>query len=344
MSILLDGIIFSLQRHGGISVYFKNLIKALVEEGVQHTVLLYSERLQSLSPTEHVSDVKFEASRVFERIRNCRLKVDPQVFHSSYYRLPEIKKVPSVVTVHDFVNEKYNMGPKKWVHSHLKFSAIRSAQHIICISETTKRDLLSYVEIRPWQELHVVYNGVSETFRPNLNDFSCGNFMLFVGQRSGYKNFKFLLNAMRFLPDIRLICVGGGAFSKNELGGVEDKTVNRIKHVGYVSDEELNELYNNAICLVYPSLYEGFGIPVVEAMRAGCPVISVDCSSVLEIGKDALIVTRSDDPKDLASSILAALSTDREYIIRRGMEIAGKYSWALTHRKTIDIYKKLANI
>ena len=106
MSILLDGIIFSLQRHGGISVYFKNLIKALVEEGVQHTVLLYSERLQSLSPTEHVSDVKFEASRVFERIRNCRLKVDPQVFHSSYYRLPEIKKVPSVVTVHDFVNEK----------------------------------------------------------------------------------------------------------------------------------------------------------------------------------------------------------------------------------------------
>ncbi len=342
MSILLDGIIFSLQKHGGISVYFKSLIKSIAKEGIQHTLMLSPEGLNSFGPRNHNSDVEVYRSRFLERIRNCPTKEGARVFHSSYYLLPESKEIPYVVTVHDFVNEKYNVGPKKLAHSHLKFSAIRAAQQIICVSESTRRDLLNYVEVKPWQELHVIHNGVSEIFHPVRNDFNCGNFMLFIGQRSGYKNFKFLLNAMRSLHDIELICVGGGRLLASELNGVDLNIVKRIKHLGYVDDDKLNELYNNAICLVYPSLYEGFGIPVIEAMRAGCPVVSVDCPSVVEVGKDALIVARSDDPKDLAASILRTMSQDRERIILRGIEIAGEYSWALTHSKTIDVYRKLA--
>jgi mannosyltransferase len=89
---------------------------------------------------------------------------------------------------------------------------------------------------------------------------------------------------MELLPDFELHCVGGGPLQPSELAGIPDSVIRRVRHVGFVDDETLNELYNQAVCLLYPSSYEGFGIPVVEAMRAGCPVVSVACKAVMEVG------------------------------------------------------------
>ncbi len=209
----------------------------------------------------------------------------------------------TVVTVHDFVYERYMNGPKKWVHVIQKNAAIRAAQAIICVSESTKQDLLHFVGINPDQSIHVIYNGVSDIFQPLDIVLSNSPFILFVGQRGGYKNFNRLLDAMPYLPDYELHCVGGGAFRSDELKGISETVVRRVRHLGFVTDEVLNVLYNRAVCLAYPSSYEGFGIPVIEAMKAGCPVVSVDCKAVLEVGRDALSVVCDDAPRGMLSTL-----------------------------------------
>ena len=336
--IALDGIIFSIQKYGGISVYFNQLIKYLGEHDVANIVYLENPLKQKLNPSSNF--VNREA-RFFERYMDCRLDEKPSVFHSSYYRKPSKSYVPSVVTVHDFIYEKYQSGAKKWVHSLQKFSSIRSAEAIICISESTKNDLLEFVEGVETKKIHVIHNGVSNVFRRLGASTSSRPYVLFVGQRSGYKNFNLILATMTYLPDFELRCVGGGDIRPDELDGLSQSVVDRVRHLGFVLDEQLNDLYNHATCLVYPSSYEGFGIPVIEAMKAGCPVVCVDCKAVLEVGMDALSVVYDGDPKTMANAILNTLSSSRANLIGRGLAVAQGYSWNITHRQTLDIYRSL---
>jgi mannosyltransferase len=108
-----------------------------------------------------------------------------------------------------------------------------------------------------------------------------------------------------------------------------------------VDDATLNQLYNHAICLVYPSSYEGFGIPVAEAMRAGCPVVSVACKAVMEVGGDALTIAEELDPKAMADAILKTVSSGRSDLIERGLSVAAAYSWEKTHARTLAVYRSL---
>jgi mannosyltransferase len=147
---------------------------------------------------------------------------------------------------------------------------------------------------------------------------------------------------MEFLPDLELRCVGGGALRPEELAAVPAGTQRRIKHLGFVTDEALNEHYNRALCLVYPSSYEGFGIPVVEAMRAGCPVVSTRCKAVLEVGGVALTVAGDAEPRALADAVLRlTLDAYRRQVVSAGLDIAKQYSWDKTHDATLAVYKSL---
>jgi mannosyltransferase len=101
-------------------------------------------------------------------------------------------------------------------------------------------------------------------------------------------------------------------------------------------------LYNQAVCLLYPSSYEGFGIPVVEAMRAGCPVVSVECKAVMEVGGDALTIAEGLDPRALADAIIKTTSSDRKNLIEKGLSMAQTYSWEKTHAKTLEVYRSLS--
>src|SRR5262249_37547013 len=131
----LDGIIFSLQRHGGISVYFRALIEYLSCHRADTTLMIEKPARQEEIQQHSSIQIEYRAARSFERYRPCRVGATASVFHSSYYRLPERDGIPTVTTVHDFVYERYAQGPRRWVHIAQKHRAIRAAQAVICISE-----------------------------------------------------------------------------------------------------------------------------------------------------------------------------------------------------------------
>ena len=344
MNIYIDGIIFSLQLQGGISVYFKQLLSYLHLARVPARWLFDGSINQDLyiSSSSPITTV-YRSGRLIERYRPCRVPTGGAVFHSSYYRLPSQRGLPTVVTVHDFIYERYQRGPRQWIHTAQKNAAIRAAQAVICISESTKQDLLEFVGETPGQKIYVIHNGVDDIFNNLTLEPPVRPFVLFVGQRGGYKNFSLALAGMAFLPDLELQCVGGGPIRPEELKSVPDAVAKRVRHLGFVSDKELNILYNHALCLVYPSSYEGFGIPVVEAMRAGCPVVSMDCKAVLEVGRDALTIVPDRDPRAMADAILKTASSERSSLIQKGLSVAQGYSWDATHCKTLEIYRSLGD-
>jgi mannosyltransferase len=342
MTLTIDGIIFSLQRQGGISIYFHKLLEHLKLQSTHATLLLEHPARQDVGGYGTRVSVIGRRARLLERYRSCRVSAGVSVFHSSYYRLPSIINMPSVVTVHDFVYERYAKGPKRWVHMHQKHAAIRAAQAVICVSEATRQDLIEFIGEIPGQTVHVIHNGVSEIFRPLSLAQTPAPYVLYVGERRGYKNFKLLLAAMEFLPDLELHCVGGGDLRAEELVAAPASARHRIRHLGFVTDEALNEHYNRALCLVYPSSYEGFGIPVAEAMRAGCPVVSTRCKAVLEVGGDALTVAADTDPCALADAVLRLSNVEyRNQVVSRGFEISRHFSWDRTHEGTLDVYRSL---
>lgn len=350
MRLHIDGIIFSLQRYGGISVYFRELLQRMPAD---QAVLTLEAPTQQSDLTEGLCNVRTltRQSRPLERVRPCRTpdRQAVDVFHSTYYRRPRHASQTSVVTVHDFVHEHYVPGPKGRLRRWLINSAVRQAEHIICISQATRDDLMRFAPVRADQKISVIHNGVADGFAPlepqGLADKASAEppFMLFVGQRGGYKNFGLALAALAHLPDVHLHCVGGGAFSEAEFDGISAETRSRVRHAGFVDDSTLNRLYNRALCLIYPSAYEGFGIPVLEAMRAGCPVVCIDCRAVVEVGGEALSI--SDDPKDPAALARAVLRVaggeGRAQLRKLGLARSHLFSWDRCAQETFAVYQSL---
>lgn len=343
MKLTIDGIIFSLQKHGGISVYFRELLLHLLKKEIFIDLSIELPAVQTFPSLYTRLSVNGRAARTFERFLSCRVDNDVSVFHSSYYRKPSRRDIPTVVTVHDFTYERFRSGPAKWTHVWQKHSAIRQAQAIICISDSTYDDLLKFVGVRPDQTVHIIPNGVSPCFMPTTVGLPPRPFMLFVGERRGYKNFVLALAALEFLPDLELHCVGGGALRDNEFSVSSPNVRARVKHLGYVSDDALNTAYNQAVCLIYPSRYEGFGIPVVEAMKAGCPVVCVNCKAVVEVGGHAIERLDDEDPMALALAVSRLLEpVYRAKRIAAGLDRASMYDWALCHDQTLAVYSSLS--
>ncbi|CUA91543.1 glycosyltransferase family 4 protein [Comamonas thiooxydans] len=340
MKIFLDGIVYSIQNFGGISVYFNELIRTLENEICNFQITTYNDKKQNPFPSN--SEVT-ENSRFLERYRNCKINSDEfDIFHSTYYRNPENRKIKNIVTVHDFVYEHYNNGLRKFVHSYQKFSSIRNADRIICISEATKKDLLHFLPHIDESLIDVIYNGVSNTYRPeNISHSEDRPFLLFIGARSGYKNFHVAAKALEHLKDFKLVCVGGGKLSESDLSGLPSSIQGRIEHAGFLSEEAINHLYNQAFCLVYPSSYEGFGIPVAEAMQAGCPVVTSKCEAVIEVGQESLTVVEKLDAFEFAKNIERLFEKEyRQKKIESGLVLSKKYDWRKTHQHTLDVYRK----
>lgn len=349
MHLQMDGIIFSLQRHGGISVLFRELLLRLGGADFRTTLSL-EQPLQQDAPPANGSGLSVEArpARTGERFRACRPVPAATVFHSTYYRLPAQRRLPTVVTVHDFAYERCVGGWRAAAHRWLKHAAIRQAQAIVCVSQATRDDLLEFVGVRPGQSLHVVYNGVSENYRP-LGDAAaqgppgapCVLFVLFVGQRGRYKNFALAAAALEHLPGLELHCVGGGPLAPAETAHVSAAVRSRIRHLGAVDDARLNALYNAAVCLLYPSAYEGFGIPVAEAQRAGCPVVGLDTPAVREVGGAGLTVA-APHPAALAEAVRSLLEPSlRAERAAAGFVAAARFSWARHFQESLAIYRAL---
>lgn len=347
VSITIDGIIFSLQNFGGISVYFAELIRYLQQQNEIDLRVDFFGRPNALG----ISDIKssdnasFHGKRLLERYRKANCRNQKSVFHSSYYRQSKAHAMPSVVTVHDFYYERFRTGLPRLVHSLQKYSAIRTADAIICVSQATADDLAEFVGISPRQSLHIIHNGVGEAFTPSTQESYNSFQLLFVGARTDYKNFRTVLRALQKLPEHRLICIGGGAITQQELDGFSETEKRRIKHIPYVSDVELAGLYRTSLCLLYPSSFEGFGIPVAEAMKCGCPVIGLkSCTAVEEIAGSALVGINDNDPTLLAEAVESLHdSSFRSSVVQTGNKTAAAFSWSATHEKTLSVYRTLCD-
>tara|TARA_R110002050_G_scaffold242271_6_gene378660 strand:+ start:12060 stop:13049 length:990 start_codon:yes stop_codon:yes gene_type:complete len=321
--IVYDMIIKRVNPGGGIDVLFDALIKNCQASELDIFCIFGEEKKRSFS---RYLDVK------------CPLQ---GIFHSTYYRLPqERKKFDVVTTVHDFTYEKYSSGLKRFVHTSQKSRAIEKSDKVICVSNNTKLDLIGYFPDIDEDSISVVYNGVSDFYYPMKGGGAENDFILYVGGRSGYKNFISLVLALAESLSYSLVCVGGGGFSKAEIEFMNRYIPLRYRHAGYVSEYDLNYLYNTAHCLVYPSLYEGFGIPVVESFKAGCPVVATESSSITEIAAGAAFLTKNASAEELLSGILAFENSKyRSFMISEGLKIADRFSWETCFQKTLEVYK-----
>lgn len=328
--IYFDEIIKSLQGNGGVSVYFENIVSRMSHQNISYEVV----------------SAPRGAMKWLSRYRRCHVQKKNSssskvLFHSSYYRLPSDSSMSVVTTVHDFTYELMVPGLKRWIHSWQKNKAIRNSDIVICVSQNTANDLMHYCPIDP-NRIRVIHNGVAEAYFP-LPDTD-GKFLsknvLFVGARGGYKNFNLAVEAVSAIADLELHIVGGGALSKQECKQLDLFLPGRYRWLGSLSDKELNFAYNSAYALLYTSSYEGFGIPVIEAMRAGCPVIAVNASSIPEVAGDAALLVEHAS-SELFSVALQRVSALRDELRQAGFKQAEKFSWERCFNETLAVYKEL---
>lgn len=307
MNVIADNIIFSLQRYGGISVVWNELLqRARADQDLVLTELDYRTNRKP---------------RFMERYRIPDFNAPtPAIFHSSYFRILPQPGVANVTTVHDLTYHYYRRGLAKTVHLWEEERALRYSEAVICISENTRRDLL---KCYPWLDSNrvtVVYNGVGETFRP-LPEVQKKGYLLFIGNSTvPYKRFDVAQEVAR-LTGLELVTAAN------------------------VSLEQLNTLYNEALCLLYPSDYEGFGLPLLEAQKAGCPVIAQRHSSIPEVLGDSGLMVAHDTPQRMAQEMVdlvrQLLSGPTQDIITAGLANARRFSWDKTYEQTKQVYENI---
>ena len=263
---------------------------------------------------------------------------------------------PFIVTVHDLIRCCFNFNPKtisQRILLNLDIKYIKRASHIIAVSEKTKSDLVKYLNI-PERKISVIYNGVDHNiFKPYNVKLLDQPYILCVGSERPRKNLGRLFEAFATLrhdfPELKLVNVGGPGRSKQFRSDTMKKLsslgiTKNVIFVGYISNLDLACYYSSAALLAYPSLYEGFGLPPLEAMACGCPVVTSNTSSLSEVVGEAGIMV---DPYDTYSLVQAMrqVLTDKELrdnMVRAGLEQSKKFSWEKTAELTMRVYKKVA--
>lgn len=354
MKIIYDHQIFTSQNQGGPSRYFVELIKELIILKNEPIIIspihnnIYLKKILSKYKKESFSEInKNYATQMYNDVISKYYfnKLDYDLYHLTYYNNCISTKKPKVVTVYDLIHEKYmdefNLKelPKKKI--------LKNIDHFICISNNTKNDLIKYYNIDE-KKISVTYLAsfinTSKTEELHFNK----PFFLYVGSRKRYKNFKLLLQSYSCLPEIKknfdIVCFGGGSFLKEEIDYmnklfIDPKNIQQIEG----SDENLIALYRNSEALIYPSQYEGFGLPILEAMTCGCPVLSSNSSSLPEVYGDAALTFENNSVENLSNCIkkIVTDSTYKNLLIGKGYKQVNKFSWKKCAQETSNIYENL---
>lgn len=344
MKIHFDNIIYSLQRAGGISTYWSALIFRLLRDRypVHFTESVHQNisRAELNIPKEQL-ELRHKQSVWLDRFRSLAFKAekDPFIFHSSYNRISYHPKARQVVTIHDFVHEKFYKGARRYLHLHQKNKAIKSAHRIIAVSENTKKDLLAFHPYLSPDSIKVIYNGVSDDFFPlNLAPVA-KPYLLFIGSRAYYKNFKFVIHLLSRMKEFELYIVGA-ALTAAETKLLQQQLPYRWKMFHNIDNQNLNIVYNQAYALIYPSAYEGFGIPLLEVMKTGTPFVALKSSSIPEVAGSAGVLVESLDVEAFEAAIYS-IADKKDEMIASGLLQAGHFSWEKCYQETLNVYQEL---
>jgi len=354
--------VFYLQKYGGISVYWNELITYLINHKINETRYLeilaeqskYNERT-TISKDQILYDrrLPLEVLRYLP-IHNVRISA-PAIIHSSYYRYSKDANIKNIITVYDFTYEYFRKGIAKFIHHLQKGYAIKNADGIICISESTKNDLLKYYPNTDKRKIKVIHLASSDSFYKKnsiqirnryFNQYSNKKIISFVGNRIYYKNFMVAIEVIKRLPsEYHLLIIGGGNLTTREKQSLLSVT-DKYTHLNNINTNELNDIYNMSFCYLYPSEYEGFGIPILEAMQAGCPVICQHKSSIPEVyGIVENIVQKVNDINEYCLNIRKLENSKyRKKIIKQGYENSKNFSWEKTCTETIEFYKYIETL
>src|SRR5437867_12411034 len=255
------------------------------------------------------------------------------VLHCPTYRGPLRSRVPLVVTVHDLAVLRHPETFNRWTRSYsprVVPRVLRAARGVIAVSEFTRRELIELLAV-PEARIHVVPNAVEDEFTQD-GPAELGEYVLAVGTLEPRKNLDRLVEAVRRI-DTELRIVGARGWGGIEVAG------NGVRWLGEVSDAELARLYRGAACVAYPSLYEGFGIPVLEAMACGAPVVTTRGTAMEEVADGAAVLVDAHDPAEIAAGIAQAVA-DRVQLVAKGLERARLFRWDAVAAATVGVYRE----
>lgn len=382
MKILYDHQAFTMQYYGGVSKCFCELIKHKQDDVNCEISIVQSNNthLRESNIIPNLQAVNFDfhsflpnlnfkgkhwiyknfiscidlfhaAEKVNENISLCALKKGNfDIFHPTFfsdYFLPHINNKPFVITIHDMTPEiypEYFLKPSD--ESHRKKNLCEKATAIIAVSHQTKYDLMRIFGIED-KKIHVVYHGSPNVMTFGVKGLIDGEYFLYVGQRNAYKNFSQTLIDFSVFhskhKDVKFVCTGS-PFNKKEQ--IEIAKLNLQSNVIYVkvSDCEMMALYQNAIAFIYPSLYEGFGMPILEAFANKCPVLLNKKSCFPEIGGDAALYFESECQKsnlvEIMEYIYNCTSTERIDIKEKGYNRSKDFTWEQSAKYLSEAYNK----
>jgi glycosyltransferase involved in cell wall biosynthesis len=378
MKIIYDHQAFSFEEYGGISRYFSELMKcSSIDPSIEHKLLIkYSNNnyipenviVKRFSPKHRFKG----RNRIIEYINRYYSKSslnsdkDYDLFHPTYYDpyfLKAIDDTPFIITIHDFAHESFpgSFNKLDYTARYKKILALE-ADRIIAISEFTKNDIMKNYGV-PESKIDVIYhassissineqhpitkmNNVSTEYEVNKSLQLPENFILYIGKRNTYKNFPFFLKAFKEVLSQKnnyyVVCVGGGKFNRNEINLLEKlHLTDKIMQIN-ADDKSLGYIYSKANVFVFPSLYEGFGIPVLEAFSCGCPAVLSNNTALPEVGGNAALYFDPENIDNLTMVLLKILGDPelRNKLKKEGIERAKLFSWEKTAKKTFEVYKK----
>jgi glycosyltransferase involved in cell wall biosynthesis len=375
MRIALDGNVIQ-ERLDGVSRYAFNLANAL-----SSTVLAQDELFVLYEPGDtrgqfRIEDLAAHPSLVLRPVSglsrptgqvalaNALRAVEAEVYHSPYRLFNVLTSLPTVITIHE-LSMLHPEGRTRgdWLGKLAQFSQqaqlsiVRRAEAIICVSEFIKRELLQALDIPP-ERVHVVYNGVDHSrfhprYRPEARQRAARilgiepPYVLALATEEPRKNLRSLLQAYAQLPEAtpRLVLAGAGSWGHGPIyemvkeAGIE----RRVRFTGYVPEAVLPDLYGGARCFVYPSLYEGFGHAVLEALACGAPVVASNRTSIPEVAGDAAILVDPTNVAALAEAMSRVLGNkaERDALRARALGQAARFSWERTARETRRVYESV---
>jgi glycosyltransferase involved in cell wall biosynthesis len=260
------------------------------------------------------------------------------VLHCPTHRAPVRSRVPLVVTLHDIAVLRHPELFNRWTREYSRVvlpRVARAARRVIAASEFTRLELLSTLGL-PEEKVRVIPHAVGPPFVAD-GSAADGDYVLTVGTLEPRKNLERLVDGFRRsgLNGSRLLVAGMRGWGGVEVSG------ERVEQLGFVPDDELARLYRGARCLAYLSAYEGFGLPLLEAMACGAPVVAAAAGSAPEVTGGAAVLVDPDDPDAIAAGLAEAVER-RDELRARGLERARAFSWEAVARATVDVYREAA--